>query len=85
MKKALLNREGLFLFLIVISTTQTKTDYYNMIKLKSLDVITLTKIPVIFEGKDFILLHQYASGYCEITEEGSPQWYKTCSFFRTNF
>lgn len=43
-----------------------------MIKLKSLDVITLTKIPVIFEGKDFILLHQYASGYCEITEEGSP-------------
>ncbi|WP_335465320.1 hypothetical protein [Neobacillus drentensis] len=31
----------------------------------------MTKIPVIFKGKKFILLYQYSSGYCEITEEGS--------------
>ncbi|PLS04016.1 hypothetical protein [Neobacillus cucumis] len=43
--------------------------HYDNIKL--LDVITMTKIPVIFEGKDYIMLHQYSSGYCEITEEGA--------------
>ncbi|OIK09344.1 hypothetical protein BIV60_24235 [Bacillus sp. MUM 116] len=42
-----------------------------MIKSKSLDLITMTKIPVIFEGKDYILLQQYASGFCEISEEGA--------------
>jgi hypothetical protein len=26
--------------------------------------------PVIFEGKDYILLHQYASGFCEVKEQG---------------
>lgn len=30
----------------------------------------MTKIPVNFEGKDYILLYQYSSGYCEIKEEG---------------
>ncbi|MED1470109.1 hypothetical protein [Bacillus salipaludis] len=30
------------------------------------------KILVIFEGKEYTILHQYASGYCEIMDEGSP-------------
>ncbi|WP_215020869.1 hypothetical protein [Bacillus sp. ISL-40] len=29
------------------------------------------KIQVIFEGKDYIMLYQYASGYCEIVEDGA--------------
>ncbi|MBM7653379.1 hypothetical protein JOC76_002839 [Neobacillus cucumis] len=29
----------------------------------------MTKIPVIFEGKNFLILYQYSSGYCEISEE----------------
>ncbi|TWE06388.1 hypothetical protein FB550_102410 [Neobacillus bataviensis] len=32
----------------------------------------MTNISVIYEGKDYILLHQYSSGYCEITEEWAP-------------
>ncbi|MBT2697243.1 hypothetical protein J7E79_07440 [Bacillus sp. ISL-40] len=29
----------------------------------------MERIPVIFQGKDYIMIFQYASGYCEIVEE----------------
>jgi hypothetical protein len=35
-----------------------------------LDVILMEGLPVIYQGKDYILICQYASGYCEIVEEG---------------
>lgn len=34
-----------------------------------LDVI-MEKVPVIYQGKDYFLLHQYSSGYCEIARDG---------------
>ncbi|WP_165976252.1 hypothetical protein [Bacillus salipaludis] len=34
----------------------------------------MEKIPVIFQGKDYIMIFQYASGYCEIIEEGEPNY-----------
>ncbi|MDQ1003949.1 hypothetical protein QFZ28_004349 [Neobacillus niacini] len=30
----------------------------------------MEKTYVIYEGKEYILIHQYDSGYCEIKEEG---------------
>ncbi|MGG1400189.1 hypothetical protein ABE288_20555 [Bacillus salipaludis] len=32
----------------------------------------MERIPVTFQGKDYIMIFQYASGYCEIVEEGEP-------------
>ncbi|MGF6949957.1 hypothetical protein QF028_002462 [Neobacillus sp. B4I6] len=32
----------------------------------------MKSIPVIFEGKEYIILIQYASGYCEIMKQGEP-------------
>ncbi|MGG1398480.1 hypothetical protein ABE288_11810 [Bacillus salipaludis] len=32
----------------------------------------MEKTPVIYEGKNYIILFQYASGYCEIVKEGEP-------------
>jgi len=32
----------------------------------------MNKIPVIFQGKEYKMLVQYASGYCEIVEEREP-------------
>jgi len=32
------------------------------------DVITLTRVPVIYQDKDYIILIQYAFSYCEIVE-----------------
>lgn len=29
------------------------------------------KTRVIYEGKEYILIYQYSSGYCEIREEGT--------------
>jgi len=30
----------------------------------------MKSIPVIFEGKEYIMFIQYASGYCEIIKQG---------------
>ena len=34
----------------------------------------MDKIRVSFEGKDYIVLHQYSSGFCEIKEEDHQYW-----------
>jgi hypothetical protein len=31
---------------------------------------TLRKIPVSYQGKNYIMIVQYTSGFCEIVEEG---------------
>ncbi|MED1469833.1 hypothetical protein [Bacillus salipaludis] len=32
----------------------------------------MERIPVVFKGKDYFMIFQYSSGYCEIVEEGEP-------------
>ncbi|MFC4802041.1 hypothetical protein ACFPA1_22235 [Neobacillus sp. GCM10023253] len=32
----------------------------------------MERTPVLYQGKDYILLIKYASGYCEIVEDGEP-------------
>lgn len=32
----------------------------------------MNKIPVIFQGQDYLILFQNASGYCEIIKAGEP-------------
>lgn len=35
----------------------------------------MERIPVIFQGKDYFIIFQYASGYCEIIiQEGEPNY-----------
>lgn len=31
----------------------------------------MRKVVVMYEGKEYIILHQHASGFCEIVEEGA--------------
>lgn len=30
----------------------------------------MERIPILYKGEDFLLLFQYASGYCEIVKDG---------------
>ncbi|MGG3466879.1 hypothetical protein ABES02_04975 [Neobacillus pocheonensis] len=32
----------------------------------------MEKLLVIYNGKEYVILQQYASGFCEISEEGAP-------------
>jgi hypothetical protein len=32
----------------------------------------MNRIPVIFQGQDYLILFQNASGYCEIIKTGEP-------------
>jgi hypothetical protein len=31
-------------------------------------------IQVSYQGKDYIILHEYSSGFCEIIQEGKRNW-----------
>ncbi|WP_223594652.1 hypothetical protein [Neobacillus bataviensis] len=34
----------------------------------------MERIPVIYQGENYLLLHQYACGYCEIIEDGESNY-----------
>jgi hypothetical protein len=36
------------------------------------DILAVKRIPVIYQGKEYVIIFQYESGYCEIVEEGEP-------------
>jgi len=33
-------------------------------------VLAVKRIPVIYQGKEYVIIFQYESGYCEIVEDG---------------
>jgi len=35
-------------------------------------VLKVNRTPVTYKGKDYTMLFQHASGYCEIVEDGEP-------------
>jgi hypothetical protein len=43
----------------------------NIIYIYVIGVVRLEKKVALYQGKRYILLHQYSSDYCEIKEEGS--------------
>ena len=44
-----------------------------ILEIKEMGVIVMERIPVIFQGKDYLILVQYDSGYCEILKEGETK------------
>jgi hypothetical protein len=62
------------MFAVFIHRSSTDNDVKNNIILdKNIkDVLNVKSILVIFEGKEYIMLIQYASGYCEIIKQGEP-------------